>query len=164
MTLANRITAFFFGALAILLLGNSLLIYGVARYWLTHRFDKQLQSTLNTLVAAVEVEDDDVKWEPSDHVVTLGDGESDDIRWIVVDEAGQVVARERALRPNSLEDVELTTLARRRREFRASRLAFVFVATTGRAASEVRHRARLPLSTARYGSRSRGDTRRCILR
>jgi signal transduction histidine kinase len=94
MKLANRVSSFFLIALAILLLGNSLLLYGMARFYLYRRFDEQLQSALNTLVAAVEVEDDDVKWEPTDHTVKLGQESGvADTRWLVFNQDEQVVAR-----------------------------------------------------------------------
>ncbi len=96
MTLSARVSVFFLAALAVILLGNSLLIYAVARDYLHDRFQEQLHAALQTLVAAVEVEDDDVKWEPSDHTVTLGSGrDAEDLRWIVVNEQGRVIDQSR---------------------------------------------------------------------
>ncbi|WP_373653469.1 ATP-binding protein [Schlesneria sp. DSM 10557] len=98
MKLVSRVSFFFLAALAMILLGNSLLIYGAARGYLTERFDEQLETALQTLVAAVEVEDDDVKWEPSDHTVMFGaDRGGDEIRWIVVGDEGRVLDQSRNL-------------------------------------------------------------------
>lgn len=92
MTLINRVSRFFLIAMGGMLLGYSGLLYGLSRYYLYREFDQQLHAVLNTLVAAVEVESDDAKWEPSDHTVTLGsEHDLDDARWIVVNEQGLVV-------------------------------------------------------------------------
>jgi signal transduction histidine kinase len=93
MKLTTRVSAFFLSALAVILIGNSLLLYGVARSYLEHHFDEQLNSLLHILVAAAEVEIDDVKFESTDHfVIQDAYGEPDDIFWLVYSEEGQVVA------------------------------------------------------------------------
>lgn len=98
MKLVNRLSSFFLAALAVLLLVNSIALYILARTYLYNRFDEQLESALHTLVAAVELEDDDVKFEESDHTVTLGSERGlDDIRWLVVNEQGAVVAESQNL-------------------------------------------------------------------
>lgn len=92
MTLITRVSWFFLIALGGILLGYSGLLYGLSRYYLYREFDQRIHAALNTLVAAVEVESDDVKWEPSDHTVTLGsEHDRDDARWVVVNEQGLVV-------------------------------------------------------------------------
>lgn len=114
MKLATRVSAFFLAAVAVILIGNSVLVFAVARLYLHRHFDEQLQASLQTLVAAVEVEDDDVKWEPSDHTVTLGvESGEEDIRWVVTDERGQVVDRSRNLR-DTPQDVAIVEAARGR--------------------------------------------------
>lgn len=98
MTLVTRVSTFFLIALAIILVGFSVTLYGVSRYYLSHQFDRRLNATLNTLVAAIEVEDDDVKWEPTDHTVTLGtESGEEDIRWVVSNEQGQIIEQSRNL-------------------------------------------------------------------
>lgn len=100
MTLVSRVSAFFLGALAVLLAIYSVLLFLTAKSYLDRQFDEQLRASLNTLVAAVEVEDDDVKWEPSDHTVTLGvETGVEDVRWVVVDEAGERMDASRNLVP-----------------------------------------------------------------
>lgn len=94
MKLVDRVSIFFLATLAVVLLGISVAVYLIVRDQLYDRFDEQLQAAFHTLVAAIEVETDDVKWEPSDHTVTLGRvNEPDEARWVVVDEAGQIMDR-----------------------------------------------------------------------
>lgn len=84
MSLLRRVSTFFLAALAAVLVSYSLLTYLTVRSYLYHRFDEQLLAAFNTLVAAVEVEDDDVKFEPTDHSIRLGlESDVDDIRWAI---------------------------------------------------------------------------------
>ena len=55
MKLTTRVSRFFLIALAVILVGNSLILYGVARTYLEHHFDEQLDALLHVLVAAAEV-------------------------------------------------------------------------------------------------------------
>lgn len=94
MTLVNRISLFFLCALAAVLAISSSAVYLLVRYHLNGEFDGQLGQTLATLVAAVEVEDDDVKWQPADHQISLNaSSETQGVWWCVLDGAGQVVDR-----------------------------------------------------------------------
>lgn len=90
MTLSNRVSLFFLAALAVVLIGYSALLYGFARLYLYRQFDDQLQSAFATLVAAIEVEVDDVKWEPTDHTTNLPE-RALDLEWIVFAEQGQIL-------------------------------------------------------------------------
>lgn len=90
MTLSNRVSLFFLAALAVVLVGYSALLYGFARLYLYRQFDDQLQSAFATLVAAIEVEPDDVKWEPTDHTTNLPE-RALDLEWIVFAEQGQIL-------------------------------------------------------------------------
>lgn len=90
MTLSNRVSLFFLAALAVVLIGYSALLYGFARLYLYRQFDDQLQSAFATLVAAIEVEVDDVKWEPTDHTTNLPE-RALDLEWIVFAEHGQIL-------------------------------------------------------------------------
>ena len=84
MKLATRVSAFFLVAIAIILIGNSVLLFALARMYLLRRFDDQMQSTLHTLVAAVEIKQDYIKWEPTDHAVNLANDQGvDGVHWIV---------------------------------------------------------------------------------
>ena len=73
MTLATRLSAFFLAALAIVLIGFSLALYTLADRYLYRQLDGQLAAGLETLVAAVDIESDGLKWHPAeDRPVTLG--------------------------------------------------------------------------------------------
>jgi len=112
MTLINRVSAFFLLALGACLIGYSATAYGLIREHLFHQLDTQLQSALNVLVAAVEVESDGVKWQPSDHTISLGDEKEDyEVRWIIVDEVGRIVDESHNLRSPDSDDQQLLSIA-----------------------------------------------------
>jgi heavy metal sensor kinase len=92
MTLVNRVSAFFLVALAVVLAACSALFYGVVRGQLMRQFEEQLYSALHSLAAAVEVEPDEVKWQPAEHAIGLGvvDG-PEQVRWAVIGDDAQVV-------------------------------------------------------------------------
>ena len=99
MSLLNRVSLYFIGTLALVLAVYSAVLFGTMRHQLHEQFDEQLNGAFRTLVAAIEVEPDDVKFEPSDHTVALGsDARAEEIRWLVFDEQGLVVDRSRNLR------------------------------------------------------------------
>ncbi len=113
MKLVDRVSVFFLASLGVVLVLFSVVLYGLARHYLYERFDQQLASSLQTLVAAIEVEPDDVKWEPSDHTVTLGaETGREDVRWVVVDEAGLIVDRSQNL---THDDQAIADYARKQR-------------------------------------------------
>lgn len=117
MKLVTRVSSFFLAALALVLLANGVLLYSMQRQFLNQRFEQQLHAALHTLVAAVEVEDDDVKWEPSDHTISLGAHDGlDDIRWMVFSDEGRLVDRSHNLMPAAnaagIEDAELVERAK----------------------------------------------------
>lgn len=113
MTLVNRVSAYFLVAMAIVLGGYSLASYVLIRNHLYDELDRQLHNSLNVLVAAVEVEPDGVKWQPSDHTIDLGDEvDADDVRWCLVDERGAVVDRSRNLRADQPAETSLIDLTR----------------------------------------------------
>lgn len=92
MTLVNRVSLFFLAALALCLIGYSLFSYWLIRNHLYDHVDDQLRSSLNALVAAVEVEEDAVKWQPLEHTITLGDDKTaDEVRWIIIDEKKSLI-------------------------------------------------------------------------
>lgn len=112
MSLVNRLSAFFLLALAVILAGYSSVLYVLVARHLHVRFDQQLHGALHQLAAAVEVEQDDVKFELSDHVIHLGTEEGlEDIRWAVFDEDGKLVAQSQNLLPATQRDSELLAYA-----------------------------------------------------
>jgi signal transduction histidine kinase len=110
MTLVNRVSAFFLAALAVFLIGYSIASYLLVRNYLYTTCDRQLSTALNVLVAAIEVESDGVKWQPSDHTIVLGNArENDEVRWLIVNELGEIVDRSANLQRE--EDALLVNLA-----------------------------------------------------
>jgi len=94
MTITNRLSWFFLGALGVVLVSFSLTLYCLARSHLRAQIDQNLEATIHMLVAATELESDDVKWEPSERRLDLGVGDEDDqARWAIHDEAGHLVDR-----------------------------------------------------------------------
>src|SRR5690606_25428836 len=59
---------------------------------LVWQFEQELQGALNSRVAAVEVEPEEVKWQPLEHTIAVGpvDG-PDQIRWAIIGDDGKVV-------------------------------------------------------------------------
>ena len=86
MSLSGRMSAFFLGALAVVLAGFSTTLYLLARTYLHRQVEERLTAALDTLDAAVEREPDGLDWEPHEHHLTLGqDGAPDQVRWTVRD-------------------------------------------------------------------------------
>jgi heavy metal sensor kinase len=98
MSLTARLSAFFLGALALVLVGFSFTLYGLARAYLNRQVDDQLQNAQDILAGAAEVSTAGVEWEPHDLSRTLGREEGDDqVRWMVLDLYGKLVDRSRNL-------------------------------------------------------------------
>ncbi len=92
MTLTNRLMLFFVGTLAVILIGFSAASYGLTNHYLHHQARDQLESALNTLVAATEIAPDGVEWEPRERLIALGSGPfGEAARWLVTDGAGRSV-------------------------------------------------------------------------
>jgi heavy metal sensor kinase len=85
MTLVTRVSAFFLTALAVVLAACSLFFYVFASRQLTQRFDEQLHGVLHSIVAAIEVEPEEVKWQPLEHTIGVGaSGQSAGLWWVVI--------------------------------------------------------------------------------
>jgi signal transduction histidine kinase len=88
VTLTNRLTLFFLVTLGVVLAAFSGTTYVLARTYLIRQLNDRATATLDTLVAAAEVEDDGLEWEPKDRRIQLrGDGEPP--IWAVYDQNGQ---------------------------------------------------------------------------
>lgn len=88
MTLTNRLTLFALAALGVVLATFSGTMYVLARTHLMRQLNDRATSTLDTLVAAAEVEGDGLEWERRNRQILLrGDGEPP--VWAVYDESGQ---------------------------------------------------------------------------
>lgn len=110
MTLVDRVSVFFLAALAVILCGYSAVVVVSVRSHLSQQFDQRLHSALHVLTAAIEVEDDDVKWQPSDHTIDLGD-DPDEVRWALFSGQGKLVDASRNLDEQSLGELPILTAA-----------------------------------------------------
>lgn len=92
MNLTTRVSAFFLATLAIILAAYSLVFYSVTRKHIDSQFNDELRSVLGSLVAAVEVEETEVKWQPLEHTIDFGiHQEFGEIQWVVLGDGGSVV-------------------------------------------------------------------------
>jgi heavy metal sensor kinase len=89
MTLTTRLSVFFLGALAFVLVGFSVSLYLLAHLYLHRQVDERLESALNTLTAAAEIRPDGVEWEPHERQLSLGREETANaLAWMVRDDQG----------------------------------------------------------------------------
>jgi signal transduction histidine kinase len=108
MTLVNRVSAYFLAALAVVLAVCAATAYVIARGQLVRQFEQELYSALHSLVAAVEVEPEDVNWQPREHTIGLGVGDGPaEIRWLVVGDRDQVVETSRNASDRFVRDAKL---------------------------------------------------------
>jgi two-component system, OmpR family, sensor kinase len=96
MSLTNRLTAYFLGALALVLGGSFLALNALARYALDRQASERLGAALGTLIAAVEVDEHGLEWEPNLRHVSLDPLSGGPFRWAVRDGRGNVVGRSQA--------------------------------------------------------------------
>src|SRR5579863_6396479 len=86
MSLSARLSTFFLTALAIVLVGFSTALYALARTYLHRQVDARLESALDTLAAAAEIDARGVEWEPIERWLTIGlDPGVDEARWMIED-------------------------------------------------------------------------------
>jgi two-component system OmpR family sensor kinase len=98
MTLTARLTSFFLGVLACVLVGFSVGLYCLASNYLHDQAAERLDSALHTLAAAADVGPEGVEWEPGSRSLSLGqDASEGEIRWLVRDPRGQEVDRSKNL-------------------------------------------------------------------
>lgn len=93
MSLTGRVSAFFLGTMALVMAGCGVAVYLLTANYFARRADERLTSALETMAASAEVKRDGVEWEPNERHLTLGrEAGEDDVRWIVRDGDGRVVA------------------------------------------------------------------------
>lgn len=96
MSLTNRVSTFFLAALGVILAVYSLVFYTVTREHLSAQFESELRGILNSLIAAAEVEETEVKWQPLEHAIDFGaHDEFGEVQWFVVGDEGLIVERSR---------------------------------------------------------------------
>jgi signal transduction histidine kinase len=92
MTLVNRLSLFFLTALAVVLLGYSVILYTLARGYLLHQVDNRAAATLDILSAAVEQESGWLEWDGNERPVPMrGASGAGTPIWGVFDEKGNLV-------------------------------------------------------------------------
>ncbi len=92
MKLTTRVSAYFLVTLAIALTIYSLVFYSVTRRQIRSQFERELNGVLNSLVAAAEIEETEVKWQPLEHNVSFGSlDEFGEVNWVVVGDRNLVV-------------------------------------------------------------------------
>ncbi|HTU93879.1 MAG TPA: ATP-binding protein [Gemmataceae bacterium] len=92
MSLTTRLSAYFLTALALVLLGFSLVLYLLVRRHLLDQTNQRLEMAMQTIIAAVEVHADDVEWEPLERHITLGEDRGEDqVRWLVHGDSGRLI-------------------------------------------------------------------------
>jgi len=92
--LVNRVSVFFLAAMAVLLIVTSGAFYAFVRAQIVSQFEQGLRGPLNSLVAAVEIEPDDVSWQPREHSLALGPGQGpDEVHWVVIGDGQRVVEK-----------------------------------------------------------------------
>ena len=104
MSLTGRFSALFLGALGLVLVGFSTVLYVSARIYLDRRVSDRLAAALAILAAAAEIHTDGVEWEPQERVLPLGQESGPErLRWMVFDDQGRRIDHSR-----NLIDAELT--------------------------------------------------------
>jgi heavy metal sensor kinase len=92
--LATRLSLFFQVLLAVVLVGFSATLYLLARTYLHRQAEERLEAAVNTLIAAAEIREDGVEWEPSERTLTFRTGAADNpVVWLISDHQGHVVDR-----------------------------------------------------------------------
>ncbi len=71
MTLTSRITLIFVAALACVLISFSLAVYAISSYIISYQLSEHLQSSLDTMTAAMEFNEGGATWDPAERRVNL---------------------------------------------------------------------------------------------
>jgi signal transduction histidine kinase len=92
MTLITRLSLFVLTALGLVLAGFCLTLYVAAHTYLYRHVDNGLESALNVLAAAAEIDSGWVEWEPQQRLLSLGtDTGSSPVQWVVTNDQGRRV-------------------------------------------------------------------------
>lgn len=103
LTLSERVSGFFLIALAIALIGYSAVLYIAVSRYIHFQFESEVQGVMGSLVAAVEVEETEVKWQPLEHSIDDGnDKEFGAVQWIVYGDS-KIIEQSNTLDPALLQ-------------------------------------------------------------
>ncbi|MCC7084560.1 MAG: HAMP domain-containing protein [Pirellulales bacterium] len=92
MSLTNRLLVFLLSLLAAVLIGFSLAVYLLVNHYLRVEADERLAAAMNTLVSSIDIEPDNVEWEPDDRTISLPRGPlGDEVCWFITDIDGHVL-------------------------------------------------------------------------
>jgi heavy metal sensor kinase len=97
MTLTTRLSVFFLGALALVVVGFSGSLYGLARVHLHHQTDERERALLDTLTALVEFEGGQLEWAATERHLAFTERMPGSLLWAVLDERGRRVDGSEAL-------------------------------------------------------------------
>ncbi len=94
MTLTNRVSVFFLSALALVLIGFSIVLFALAHSFLHQQVHECLDTALNTVASAIEEKPDGLEWEPANRTIVLDFSLlGTEAVWLVADEQGNAVDR-----------------------------------------------------------------------
>lgn len=94
MKLTTRVSTFFLSTLALVLVAYSLVFYWLSREQINYEFEHKLMGALNSLVAAVEVEATEVKWQPLEHMIATGSADlAESLHWAIVGNQNLIVEK-----------------------------------------------------------------------
>jgi len=94
LTLSTRLSVFFLTMLGLVLIGFSTVFFLLARTYVHRQTEAQLESAINTLVAAVELAPDGVEWEPTQRSLVFGPRAfGGQVVWLLADDRGEIVDR-----------------------------------------------------------------------
>jgi heavy metal sensor kinase len=104
MTLTNRLTAYFLGALTLVLAAFSVALYLLAHAYLERQTDERVENALDTLVAAIDISEGFLEWEGHERHLTLGKDEGPtQVRWTVHAADGSLIAKSDNLQADDLD-------------------------------------------------------------
>lgn len=94
MKLTTRVSTFFLSTLGLVLVAYSLVFYLLSREQINYEFEHKLAGALNSLVAAVEVESTEVKWQPLEHMIATGSADlAESLHWAIVGDQDLIVEK-----------------------------------------------------------------------
>ena len=100
MKLGTRVSLFFLGSMAVVLIGFSTTLYILASKYLDRQIHERLEGGVNTIIAAAEVSADRVEWEPRERFLSFGQTTLEgNFVWAVSNPQGEFVDTSSGLDP-----------------------------------------------------------------